>query len=233
MSGASQTVVSQPWRGRRRPVAVLLLLTAVAGGLDAITFLEVDGVFVANQTGNLIFLAMGVAGTHTANTGAAAMSLLGFVGGVALGCRLLPTVRPGDCWPVRTSTGIAVEVALIVGGIALFRQSAPSAMVVGPLAIAIGIQAALARRIAVEHLTGGFITGATVSAAMTSPIGDRSDPWWWYVIAPVAVLAVAAGSVSVIAEHTVSGAMGVVALLALVAWWLSRAGGRSEVRQRA
>ena len=46
-----------PWFGRRLPVVALLLLTAVAGGLDAITFLFVGGVFVCNQTGNLLFHA--------------------------------------------------------------------------------------------------------------------------------------------------------------------------------
>lgn len=209
-------------------MATLLLLIAVAGGLDAIAFLDLDGVFVANQTGNLLFLAMGVAGTHTANTAAAAMSLVCFVGAAALGGRLLPPVRPGERWPFRTSTAIAVEVVLILGGALLWLRDVPAGVVVGPLAIAMGIQATLARRMAVEHLTGGFITGATTAAVMTSPLGDRSNPWWWYIFAPVAVLAVAAGSVSVVAGHTVSGALGVAALLALGAWWSSRAGRRRQ-----
>jgi hypothetical protein len=60
-------------------VATLLLLTAVAGGLDAITFLFVGGVFVCNQTGNRIFLATSLAGAHEADTAAAACSPVCFV----------------------------------------------------------------------------------------------------------------------------------------------------------
>ena len=37
--------------------------------------------------------------------------------------------------------------------------------VIAPLALAMGLQAALAARLALQHLTGGFITGATTTAA--------------------------------------------------------------------
>jgi uncharacterized membrane protein YoaK (UPF0700 family) len=200
----------------------MLLLIAVAGGLDATAFLGVGGVFVANQTGNATLLAMAVAGTHTGNTAAAATSLVCFFVAAALGGRLLSTVPSGERWPSRTSTGIAVEVALVLGGALLARRDAQAAFVIGPLAIAMGLQGALAARLALEHLTGGFITGATTTAAMTSPVGDGSNPWWWYVLAPITVLAVAAGSISVVADHTVPGALFATALLGVGAWLLSR-----------
>ncbi len=109
----------------------MLLLIAVAGGLDATAFLGAGGVFVANQTGNATFLAMAIAGTHTENTAAAATSLLCFFGAAALGGKLLSTIPPGQRWPAR---------------------------------------------LALQHLTGGFITGATTLAAISSPLGDRSNP---------------------------------------------------------
>lgn len=228
MSDILQTIVAGPWNRRRGPViTLLLLLIAVAGGIDAIAFVGIGGVFVTNQTGNLVFLSMGVAGTHTGNTAAAATSLVCFVAGAMIGGRLLPRVRRGEVWPSRTSTVIAVEVALIVGGALLSGSDTPAALVVWPMAIAMGLQAALAQRMALEHLTGGFITGATAAAAMTSPVGDRSNRWWWYVIAPVTVLAAAAGSVSVVADHTVPGALVATAFLVVGAWWLSRSSSAS------
>lgn len=200
----------------------MLLLIAVAGGLDATAFLGAGGIFVANQTGNATFLAMAVAGTHTGNTAAAATSLLCFFVAAGLGGRLLSTVPPGERWPSRTSTAIAIEVVLIAVGALLARLDTYAALVIAPLALAMGLQAALAARLALQHLTGGFITGATTTAAMTSPIGDGSNPWWWYVVAPIAVLGATAGSISLIADQTVPGALLATAALAVGAWWLSR-----------
>ncbi len=200
----------------------MLLLIAVAGGLDATAFLGAGGVFVANQTGNATFLAMAIAGTHTGNTAAAATSLLCFFGAAALGGKLLSTIPPGQRWPARTSTGIAIELALLTIGALLAALDTYAAVVVAPLAMAMGLQAALAARLALQHLTGGFITGATTLAAISSPLGDRSNPWWWYVLAPITVLLAAAGSVSVVADETVPGALLLTALFALGALLLSR-----------
>ncbi len=83
-------------------------------------------------------------------------------------------------------------------------------------------RAALAARLALQHLTGGFITGATTLAAISSPLGDRSNPWWWYVLAPITVLLAAAGSISVVADETVPGALLLTALFAVGALLLSR-----------
>ncbi|WP_433393568.1 DUF1275 family protein [Micromonospora sp. KLBMP9576] len=47
----------------RYPLAVLALTTGVAGFVDAFAFLRY-GAFVANQSGNAIFLGIGVAGRH-------------------------------------------------------------------------------------------------------------------------------------------------------------------------
>lgn len=43
------------------PVGSALVLTAVAGLVDAATYLALGGVFVANQTGNCVLLAIGIA----------------------------------------------------------------------------------------------------------------------------------------------------------------------------
>jgi hypothetical protein len=222
MSIDQPATTTGPWHRHRRGAITLLLLVAVAGGLDATAFLGVGGVFVANQTGNLTLLAMAVAGTHSGNTAAAATSLVCFFVAAALGGRLLSTIPPGGRWPARTSTGITIELILIVCGALLAAIDTYAALVIAPIALAMGLQAALAARLALEHLTGGFITGSTSLAAMTSPIGDGSNPWWWYVFAPVTVLAAAAGPISLVADHTVPGALLITALLAVGALLLSR-----------
>src|ERR1700742_5310239 len=46
--------------GRRETVAALLTLTAVTGLVDAVSYLRLGHVFVANMTGNVVFLGFSV-----------------------------------------------------------------------------------------------------------------------------------------------------------------------------
>ena len=125
MAGPVHSERASPWRGHRRTVEMLLLLSAVAGGLDAIAFLHIGGVFVCNQTGNVLLVAMSVAGTGATNAIAGASSLLCFIAAAALGGRLLPELRPGDRLPARTALGIGTEVALIGASALLWSREHP------------------------------------------------------------------------------------------------------------
>ena len=50
-------------RGRQGPLPVLLIgLTVVTGLVDAFSYLSLGHVFVANMTGNVVFLGFGLAG---------------------------------------------------------------------------------------------------------------------------------------------------------------------------
>jgi uncharacterized membrane protein YoaK (UPF0700 family) len=46
--------------GRRQTVAALLTLTFVTGLVDAVSYLRLGRVFVANMTGNVVFLGFSV-----------------------------------------------------------------------------------------------------------------------------------------------------------------------------
>ena len=233
MTDGSRGAGGQPWHRMRPGVAVLLLLTAVAGSLDAVAFVDLVGVFVCNQTGNALLLGISIAEGRASDSVPGAISLAAFVLGAGLAGRLLPPVRPGARWPSRTATAIAVEVVAIAASAALWLAGASNAVVIGPIAAAMGVQTTLAGRVALEHLTSGFLTGTLSSAAMRSPLGDHSNPWWWYALAPLLVLIVAAGAVSVVAVESVSWALGIAALLGLAAWmvsWSATDAGRRSAR---
>jgi uncharacterized membrane protein YoaK (UPF0700 family) len=205
----------------RPGVAVLLLLTAVAGSLDAIAYVKLGGVFVCNQTGNILLLGISIAEGSASDAATGAMSFAAFIFAAGLAGRLVPPLRRGARWPTRTATAIAIEVGAIGATTSLWAAGASNAVAVGPIAAAMGVQATLARRVALEHLTSGFLTGTLSTAAMTSPLGDNSNPWWWYALAPLVVLTVAAGTVSIVAVESVSWALGIAAALALGAWLVS------------
>jgi uncharacterized membrane protein YoaK (UPF0700 family) len=207
-----------PWDPDPLGAGALLILTAVAGGLDAIAFLALGGTFVSNQTGTVLLLAMGASGTAAVEVAAAITSLASFVVGAALAGRVLPARAPGEPWPRRTRTVLILEVVLIAIAAAMSGSSdLEKAFIVAPMALAMGAQAALAKRIALPYLTTGFITGATIGAAVGSPLGDRSARWWWFGLIPVVVLAVGAGVGSLLDAASTSLALGAFAVFVLAA----------------
>jgi uncharacterized membrane protein YoaK (UPF0700 family) len=66
----------------------LLLLTVVSGLVDAVSFVGLNQVFVANMTGNVALLGFAMAGTSDLSAAALVVSLAGFLGGALLGGRL-------------------------------------------------------------------------------------------------------------------------------------------------
>ncbi|NBE80047.1 YoaK family protein [Micromonospora rubida] len=86
----AQSGPAESYREFRRPILVLALCTGTAGFLDAFAFLRY-GTFVANQSGNLIFLGIGPAGWHP-DWPASGASLLAFAtgAGVVSWIRALP-----------------------------------------------------------------------------------------------------------------------------------------------
>lgn len=67
----------------RRPTRALLILTFATGVIDAASFLALGGVFAAMQTGNVIFLGIGIVGAGDAPVLAPLIGLAAFmVGGV-------------------------------------------------------------------------------------------------------------------------------------------------------
>jgi uncharacterized membrane protein YoaK (UPF0700 family) len=189
-------------------VAVLLLLTAVAGALDAITFLHLGGTFVSNQTGTIVLLTMAVAGQADGDPAVAVTSLVFFFVGAAVAARSIPAATRQQPWPRGTAWVLISEVTLIILTTLLrsldrFGDQAS----VAPIALAMGMQAALAVRVGLRFLTTGYVTGSTVGSVMSSPAGDRSAAWWWYGLIPVAVLAAGAFGASLLAQATVAGAL--------------------------
>jgi hypothetical protein len=100
---------------------LLLALTLVTGLVDATSYLRLGHVFVANMTGNVVFLGFGIAGAGGISISASLTALGSFlVGGVAGG-------RIGARWSVNrgrhlTATA-AMELLLVAGGLVVMAFS--------------------------------------------------------------------------------------------------------------
>src|ERR1700722_10940641 len=83
-----------PWSGsvadpRHGPLpALLLALTVVTGLVDAVSILALGRVFVANMTGNVVFVGFALAGAPGFSLAASLSALAGFVVGALGGGRL-------------------------------------------------------------------------------------------------------------------------------------------------
>ncbi|NUS11709.1 MAG: DUF1275 domain-containing protein, partial [Streptomyces sp.] len=91
---ARDTLVPRP-AGPHGPLPPLLLaLTVVTGLVDAFSYLVLGHVFVANMTGNVVFMGFSLAGAAGFSLTASVLSLAAFAAGAVLGGRVA-RVLPG------------------------------------------------------------------------------------------------------------------------------------------
>jgi uncharacterized membrane protein YoaK (UPF0700 family) len=157
---------------------LLILLTVVTGTVDALAFLGLGRVFVANMTGNVVFLGFAAAGAPGLSVGGSLVAIACFLpGGVAAG-RL--GARLGEDKRRLLHTAASVELALVlaavvVAAIAADRpDSASRYALTALLALAMGVQNATARRLAVADLSTTVLTLTLTGIAADSRLGGGS-----------------------------------------------------------
>jgi uncharacterized membrane protein YoaK (UPF0700 family) len=165
---------------------LLLTLTVVTGLVDATSYLKLGHVFVANMTGNVVFLGFGIAGAGGISIWTSLTALGSFlVGGVAGG-------RIGARWSSDRGRHLAAttstELLLVTAALAVAALSthhigtASRYAVIVLLAIAMGIQNTAARKLAVPDLTTtvltmtltGIAADATLAGGHGSKLGRRA-----------------------------------------------------------
>ncbi|MFJ7154354.1 YoaK family protein [Streptomyces sp. NPDC101118] len=136
------------------PAPLLLVLTFASGLVDAVSFLGLGQVFVANMTGNVVFLGLAVAGVGGLSAAGPAAALAAFlVGAVAAG--RWPRAAAGGRLPA-----LLVAVEAVLAGVALGCQvsGAGRYAVLVPLAVGMGLQNGMVRRLDVPDLTTTVVT---------------------------------------------------------------------------
>jgi uncharacterized membrane protein YoaK (UPF0700 family) len=145
-----------------RPTAALkntlvLLLTAAAGYVDAISYLALGRVFTANMTGNTVLLGLSLVQGDADGAGRAMLALAGFLLGGAAGAWIAYRGPSEEGWPRGVTVALIVECVLLA---ALANdQSSTLAIRVALAAVAMGIQSAAARRLDIFGVATTFVTG--------------------------------------------------------------------------
>ena len=175
------------------PLPLLLIgLTVVTGLVDAFSYLRLGHVFVANMTGNVVFLGFGLAGVGEISIVASLLAILAFALGATLGGRWAArrALHRGHLLAAAASVQAgAVLVASVIASTAGVEGSTVRLTLIGLLSLAMGGQNAVVRRLAVPDLTTTVLTlTVTGLAADTTPQPVR-------VRRLISVLAMLAGAV--------------------------------------
>lgn len=156
---------------------LMQVLTFTTGLNDAVGYLGLDRVFTGNMTGNVAILGMALNGTAKLPLLGPALALGGFMVGAAVGGRVLR--QTSDAWSGLSSCLFATVAGLmLLIGLALAtvdHHPSHSAMVTATTtaALAMGLQAATARVVAVKDVTTVVVTSTITGLAADSFLGSR------------------------------------------------------------
>jgi uncharacterized membrane protein YoaK (UPF0700 family) len=153
---------------------LLLTLTVVTGLVDATSYLKLGHVFVANMTGNVVFLGFGIAGAGGISVWASLTALGSFLVGGIVGGRIGMrwSSNRGRHLTATTSTELLlVAAALVVAALSTHQIGTSSRYaVIILLAVALGVQNTTARKLAVPDLTTTVLTMTLTGLAADSAL---------------------------------------------------------------
>ncbi|GGR31265.1 YoaK family protein [Streptomyces netropsis] len=151
--------------------ALLVLLTFVTGVVDAVSYLGLNHVFVANMTGNVVFLGFALVGGANLSAWASLLALGTFMAGAWSVGRLARRVpRAGRLFVLVTAAHtVLVVAALPVALLAGQRSTAAQAVLIALLGCGMGLQNAVVRRLAVPDLTTTVLTLTVTGLAADAP----------------------------------------------------------------
>ena len=159
---------------------LLLALTMITGVVDAISYLKLGHVFVANMTGNIAFLGFAVADAKEFSIAASLTATIAFLTGALAGGRLGTVL--GSHRGHLLVFSIFIETAIIGAALCAWILSDDSDgetmryLLIVVLALAMGLQNATALRIGVPDLTTTVLTQTLTGLAADSKLVGGNNP---------------------------------------------------------
>ncbi len=154
--------------------ALLLMLSLITGLVDAVSYLTLGHVFVANMTGNVVLLGFAVAGAPGLSVPASLAALGAFLLGAVAGGRVATRFGGHRARYLRTGAACAAPPLLIAFVVAAtVGQPVPPVaryVLLVSMGLAMGLQNATARRLAVPDLTTTVLTLTLTGIAADSQL---------------------------------------------------------------
>ncbi|WP_328952137.1 DUF1275 domain-containing protein [Streptomyces sp. NBC_01220] len=176
LTDAARTLVP-PKGDRHGPLPPLMLtLTVVTGLVDAVSYLSLGHVFVANMTGNVVFLGFALAGAQGLSASASVVSMTAFLAGALAGGRFGTrfAAHRGRLLTIATALQAVLVAAAVITAAASDGRMTTTVQytLIVLLGLAMGMQNAVARRLGVPDLTTTVLTlTLTGLAADSTPAG--------------------------------------------------------------
>jgi uncharacterized membrane protein YoaK (UPF0700 family) len=204
--------------------ALLLILTVVTGIVDAVSILSLGRVFVANMTGNVVFVGFALSGAPGFSLSASLFAIGGFLVGAFAGGALIKGMTASRGILLRNI--VAIELALVLIAVAITSSlSTPFSdpvkdAVAAVTAIAMGAQNSAARRLAVPDITTTVLT-----MTLTGLAADLRSRNWAEIIrrllAVASMLVGAVGGALLVLHVRPAAALGLAAALLVLVLVLS------------
>lgn len=194
---------------RDRLTRTLLVLTFVTGMVDVVSFLALGQVFSAMQTGNVIFLGLGVADISGAPVAAPAVALCAFLVGGAGGALLTHRATPSPGRRLQLAMAAEIVLLAIAATIAALVDVDPGHLaaytLIAILSIAMGLRNTIARGIGDPNLATTVLNLTLGAFVSSTPTGIASE----------SELALRAAAIGAILAGAVTGALLLKTSLAL------------------
>jgi uncharacterized membrane protein YoaK (UPF0700 family) len=209
------------------------VLTFTTGLVDAVSFLALGHVFVANMTGNIVLLGFGIAGSGGLKVIAPLVSLAFFLVGSLVGGVM--STRLADRHPAHVAAALATEVtlvgaaALLAAAITVVANETSGDVIIAFLALAMGARNATVRRLAVPDLTTTVVTMTMTGLAAESPLAGGSGRGSVRRIAAVTAMLSGAIVGALLLDTSVSLPLALAAVLALLTWLVYVPAARREL----
>lgn len=210
-------------------VPLLVTLTVVTGVVDAVSYIKLGHVFVANMTGNVVFLAFAIAGAKGLSITASLTALALFFSGAFVGGRLGEHIGAHRGRLLRAA--VTIEFLLVTAAlvVALFGHDpvgkGTQYGLITLLAFALGVQNASSRRLGVPNLTTTVLTLTLTGVAADHPANAPTALWRGLASITAMFLGALIGALLVVKVSVVAPlvvAVGMLVLIAGVAHSLSR-----------
>jgi uncharacterized membrane protein YoaK (UPF0700 family) len=207
----------------------MLVLTVLTGVVDAVSILSLGRVFVANMTGNVVFVGFAAAHAPGFSLAASLIALAGFLSGAGVGGSAVR--RLGQNRGVLLRNVVALELLLIVAAAAVTSGAgapignAHRDVIVALVAVGLGMQNAAVRSLAVPDITTSVLT-MTLTGIAADLRSHQPRVALRRVLSVTAMLGGAFFGALLVLDVGVAAAMwvasGIIALVLLAAWATAR-----------
>ncbi|MCU1478101.1 MAG: hypothetical protein JWQ64_2794 [Subtercola sp.] len=199
--------------------ALLLLLTFGTGLIDAISILGLGRVFIANMTGNIVFIGFALAGAPGYSLWGSLVALAGFLVGASAGGVVISRFGGHrgkllrNALMVQLALFLAALVISLIGGTPLPIAAQLLILAVG--AIALGIQNAVVRHLAVPDMTTTVLTMTLTGIGTDLRKRDLATATRRVIAVLAMLIGAGIGAVLVLTLGVSSGIVAVTVLLAI------------------